>query len=354
MQSVLTRIPSLAAELLAQTTACAKLVFGSRLVVWLLATVVLVNAGVVIVRSFIEAESVAGNMAVSSLALLEEPTLGLLVRENQAIDLAVSSRLRDGIAGVLFGNTGDVLSSASLSSLDGLYTFVVPILAVLIGFILMPANEMEFSLIRGLPVSRVRYFFSLALLLGLSLFGLFAVLFVSDLILFGVLFGWESVPIAKLLHFNIFGALWGLAFGCLGLFLGALRHRASALLIGLVFIVLLIGVIPHLQQYSYEMYVRGLGPDGLEAMMRGELHLPIGIRLAAYLNFLPGSVRITAMYALLRGDFSSAGVGSLCSTCDPPVTPSMLMRSSYTSLLWFGLAFALLALIQLARRKPKT
>jgi ABC-type transport system involved in multi-copper enzyme maturation permease subunit len=149
------------------------------------------------------------------------------------------------VSSALFASTvGPPLLGLNTGTLDGIVFLLFPLVALLIGATFLPERRSE-AMLFSLPVRRSLLFLMLAGALTLFIAGVMSVAFSVSLGLGAVLGAPDPTLVGTAARFWLASTLYVLFFALLGLALSiALRTRESALVAGVIAVVLLAGVGP--------------------------------------------------------------------------------------------------------------
>jgi ABC-type transport system involved in multi-copper enzyme maturation permease subunit len=193
------------------------------------------------------------------VVLLEAPNPQKLGMFLGALQSGVGIR-RDlpGCASALFSATvGRSTLTISSATLDDVYLFIVPLLALLIGGNVLPHDERVYGILFSLPTRKGWLYVYQAVALFIFIVLLVGVAFLANFALISWLYqsGWAVISMLGEYHLAV--CLFALVFAFLGLVLSVLfRERSAALALGLTIVVLMTAVIPPVQSVLGDVYAR--------------------------------------------------------------------------------------------------
>ncbi|MBU1050241.1 ABC transporter permease subunit [Candidatus Bipolaricaulota bacterium] len=189
-------------------------------------------------------------------ALVEQAeTLRMVSNGIEFMKTAGSSDFKDQ-ATILFDEKLAFGSEVPIETPEGLVVVMIPFIALLIGASLSPHRDSPVLTVLSAPIRRSTFYLShvLALSVVLVLLCFAAWLGGMVLLLLTIPSPWQLVRLLTLML--TYSALYALVFGGVGLSLGILfRKRITALMAGVLILMILVGVMPSLRESIGRAYV---------------------------------------------------------------------------------------------------
>lgn len=205
-------------------------------------------------------------------------------------------------------------TGAGLNGLDEIYRILVALLMLLVGANVLPQHEAVYASLFTVPMSKTAQYLLHALALGALCVGLFGLAFLANAATVCAIHGVDHTSLQLLLQFHVFVALYGSLFAFLGLLVSALfRSRRAALLAGMLVVLVIVSVVPHVQNALYFSYRYNHATELRRARLTGIYPGDAMFRLVQVLSLSPSVAYTRSTFHMIYA--ARYGDSGRCASC---------------------------------------